>query len=122
PIAHLTAAAARALIDAGFDVFDTTARRADGEIDDDASHPLALADAVVSAVQVHREAIEHRLADLWIAQEQRSLYVDGGISGSARAAAAPNAVGVVKSHRTLYGEAPAVRTILALAAGERSSV
>ena len=36
--------------------------------------------------------------------------------------AAPNAVGVVKSHRILYGDPAAVRTILSLVEGERSSV
>jgi hypothetical protein len=48
--------------------------------------------------------------------------VANAISGSSRAAASKNAVGVIKSHRTLYGDVAAVRLILGLAARERSSV
>jgi hypothetical protein len=50
------------------------------------------------------------------------LYIDGGISRSARVASSSSAVGVIKSHRTLYVEGDALRIVLALEKGERSSV
>jgi hypothetical protein len=50
------------------------------------------------------------------------VFVDGGISGSTRLTSSDHAVGIVKSHRVLYGDPAAMRTILTLAEGERSSV
>ena len=106
----------------GVDVVDTTPRREDGGIDVDAQHPLMLADVAVHAVQGHREILEQTLAQAWVGQAIGILYVDGGISGVARIATAANVIGVVKSHRVLYGDASTVRTILSLVEGERSSV
>lgn len=103
-------------------VVDTTPRRDDGAVDEDAQHPLMLADIAVHAVQGHRETLEQRLADSWAGAGEDILFMDGGISGDARVAAAPNIVGVVKSHRVLYGDTTAVRTILSLVEGERSTV
>jgi hypothetical protein len=122
PLVLLSARARVSLSTVHVDVFDTTPRRSDGAVDDEARHPLTLADVAVHAVQSHREALEQNLAEAWVAGERSVLYVDGGISGSARIVACPNAVGIVKSHRILYGDWAAVRTILSLAAGERSSV
>jgi hypothetical protein len=122
PLGFLSTRAKASLNAVHVDVVDTTPRRSNGEVDDEARHPLTLADVAVHAVQAHREALEHRLAESWVAGERRLLYVDGGISGSARMVDAPNAIGVVKSHRILYGDPAAVRTILSLAEGERSSV
>jgi hypothetical protein len=50
------------------------------------------------------------------------LFMDGGISGDPRVASATSIVGVVKSHRVLYGDPAAARAILSLAGGERSTV
>ena len=50
-----------------------------------------------------------------------ALGVDGGISGSERVARSPCAIGIVKSHRTLYAEPQAIATVLGLRRGERSS-
>jgi hypothetical protein len=121
PLGFLSAPARKILGDEGGEVVDTTPRRK-GEIDDDAHHPLTLADVAVHAVQAHREALEQRLAESWVGRGDGILYVDGGISGSARVASSSSAVGVVKSHRILYGDPTAVRTILSLSGGERSSV
>ncbi len=96
---------------------DTT----DGEADV-TSHPLALREAAIHRVQAHREAVEQQLAELWCRQESDALFVDGGISGSERVAQSAHAVGVVKSHRTLYAEGGALGIVLSLRAGERSSV
>lgn len=100
---------------------DTTPRK-NGEPDQEGRHPLSLADVAVSAVQAHRETLELTLGEAWLTERDEPLYIDGGISGSSKAAAATHAVGVIKSHRTLYGDTAAVRLILSLGAGERSTV
>jgi len=69
-----------------------------------------------------RERLEARLAERWCGVEQGMLFIDGGISGSERVANAPCTAGVVKSHRTLYVEGEALTRVLALQAGERSTV
>ena len=93
----------------------------DGEADV-TSHPMALRDAAIHRVQAHREAVEQQLAEQWCAAESDALFVDGGISGSEQVAQSPHAVGVVKSHRTLYAEGDALGVVLSLNMGERSSV
>ena len=121
PRGFLPARTSDALAGTGVIVADTTPRK-DGMPDEAGRHPLSLADVAVSAVQAHREALELSLGEAWLMERDTPLYMDGGISGSSRVAASPNAVGVIKSHRTLYGDAKAVRLVLALGAGERSSV
>ncbi len=85
-------------------------------------HPYAVADAAVHRIQDDREAAERSLADRWCLSETDPLLVDGGISGTERAADSPWAVGVVKSHRSIYAEGEALRVVLTLRRGERSSV
>jgi hypothetical protein len=121
PRGFLTARSDAALGASGIIVADTTPRK-DGLPDESGRHPLSLSDVAVSAVQAHRESLELSLAEAWLREREAPLYIDGGISGSSRAAASPHAVGVVKTHRTLYGDAAAVRLILGLDAGERSTV
>jgi hypothetical protein len=103
---------------AGLRVVDTTA----SDPAPTSEHPFALRDAAVHLVQKDREAIEQRLAEAWCAKEHDPLLIDGGISGSERVAISGCTVGVVKSHRTLYAEGEALRTVLALGHAERSSV
>lgn len=121
PRGFLSSAANEALASTELSIADTTPRK-NGEPDEEGRHPLSLADKAVSAVQAHREALELSLVEAWIAERAEPVYVDGGISASSKAAVATHAVGVIKSHRTLYGDAAAVRLILSLGAGERSSV
>lgn len=85
-------------------------------------HPLALREAVVHRVQLDRKRAEQRLAAEWCEREQRRLLVDGGIADSESVARSPAAVGVVKSHRSLYVSGAALATVLALRERERSSV
>lgn len=87
----------------------------------DSPHPFVLLDQAYHRVQAAREALEQELAAEWCAAEGGALFVDGGISGSERVAASAQAAGVVKSHRTLYAQGDALRTVLALRAGERTS-
>jgi hypothetical protein len=91
-------------------------------------HPFALQDAAIHAVQNAREAAERELAELWCSRAagerggSAELFVDGAITGSERVATAACVVGVVKTHRTLYAENEALRCVLRLERGARSSV
>jgi hypothetical protein len=93
-----------------------------GEAASALEHPFALRDAAIHRVQKDREAAEQALAERWCTTERDPLFIDGGISGSERVAVSACTVGVVKSHRTIYAEARGLQTVLALDAGERSSV
>jgi hypothetical protein len=119
PKAQVTPAAWERLTSSGLEVCDT----ADGDEGRNASeHPLAMREAAVHRVQKDRERAEQALALAWCANEDRCLFVDGPISGSEPVAHARHAVGVVKTHRTLYASGDALTRVLALANGERSSV
>lgn len=98
---------------------DTTAAD-EGEVPP--AHPVLLLERARQAVSRDRDALEQRLAERWCASEDRPLFIDGGIGGSALVAGAPCVVGVIKSHRTLWVGGEALATVLALAPGERSSV
>lgn len=84
-------------------------------------HPIELIGLARQAVQGRREQAEEQLAAEWCRAERTPLYVDGGIGGFADASRSPHAVGVVKSHHTLYVAAEAVATVAALTAGQRTS-
>ena len=104
------------LAESGIAVRDTT----DG--DEASEHPLALRESAYHRVQKDRENVEQRLATEWCSRENRPLFIDGGISGSEPVARAACAIGVIKSHRTLYARGDALNVVLALGPAERSSV
>ena len=118
PLAHLPAG----LLDdfPPGSIVDTSAPDRDGTVPD--AHPMLLLERARQAVARDREAVERELAEAWCAAEQRPLFIDGGIGGSAAVAAAHGAVGVVRNHRTLYVSGNALLAVLALGSGERSSV
>ena len=101
----------------GGQLVDTTDRDQEG-----GTHPFTLKDAAYHGVQAHRENLERRLAERWCTVENDRLFIDGGISGSEEVAVSSCTVGVVKSHRTLYAEGPALAVVLGLGHKERSSV
>lgn len=109
-------------VDAGFDVVDTSDRRADAGWTAEDPHPFVLAQRALDAVKRDREAAERQLAEEWCATQQDRLFVDGSIATSDRVAAAPNAIGVIKSHRTLYVAGAAMRVVQSLPVNHRSSV
>jgi len=117
PLPLLPKAVSRALDSAGIDIVDTMARR-----DPPSSHPFALQDLAYQRVMADRGHVEQELAAQWCAAERGLLFVDGGIAGSANVARAPNVVGVVKSHQTLYAAADDLGVVTSLKPGERSSV
>jgi hypothetical protein len=84
-------------------------------------HPQELTGRALSAVQRRREAVETACAELWCAEGDGPLFVDGGIASAPGAAHSALAIGVVKSHRTLYVDGDALSRLLELAAGERTT-
>ncbi|MBV9878943.1 MAG: hypothetical protein JO180_00525 [Gemmatirosa sp.] len=120
PLAYLPAGVHDALRAEPLDVVDTTAPDESGERP--IAHPLMLLDRAVHFVQADRERAERDLAEAWCRGDGGNLFVDGGLQGSEIVAAAPCVVGVVKSHRTLYADGDALRLVLALGTGQRSSV
>jgi hypothetical protein len=85
-------------------------------------HPAALLERAFQAVQRDRERLERRLAEHWCVTQDAAIYVDGSITGSRALASSPLAVGVIKSHRTLYAEGDAFRVVTALQPGQRTTV
>ncbi len=84
-------------------------------------HPQDLTARALSAVQRRREAAETACAELWCREGEGPLFVDGGIASAGSSAQSALAIGVVKSHRTLYVDADALQRVLGLAAGERTT-
>ena len=105
------------LVDAGCEAVDTSNEStAAPDV-----HPQQLLRRAVQAVQRRREQLERDLADQWCDVSQAMLYVDGGLPSSARVLSSRLAIGVIKSHLTLYVAGEALATVMALGAGERSS-
>jgi hypothetical protein len=106
-------------VQASWQIVDTSTADKSGEYP--SQHPAVLLERATRAVDQQREQLEDRLAEAWCAQGATPIFIDGGISRSALVASSPLAVGVIKSHRTLYVEGDALRIVLGLRKGERSS-
>jgi hypothetical protein len=115
-LADLAADAAQA----SWQIIDTSTPDKSGEYP--SQHPAVLLERATRAVDQEREQLEDRLAEAWCVQGATPIFIDGGISRSASVATSSLAVGVIKSHRTLYVEGDALRIVLGLRKGERSSV
>lgn len=119
PLDALPPEVARRLSEAGLPVVDTS----DEGIGGDDVHPQQMLRRAVHLVQREREALERELAACWCATPSGgALYVDGGLPSSAVVLAHGGAVGVVKSHHTLYTSGAGLATVMSLGVGERSSV
>ncbi|HEX9382337.1 MAG TPA: hypothetical protein VF908_02990 [Gemmatimonadaceae bacterium] len=103
-----------------FQVVDTSLPDASGAYPSE--HPTVLLERAIRAVDRERDALEDGLAEAWCAVGGTPLFIDGGITRSERVASSENAIGVIKSHFTLYVEGEALKTVIGLAKGERSSV
>lgn len=104
----------------GFALVDTAAADESGRFP--SRHPAALHACALERVREDRARLERELAEAWCARESAPIYMDGGISGSARVASAACAVGVVKSHQTIFADGDALGVVLTLERGWRSSV
>jgi hypothetical protein len=105
---------------AGFEIVDTSYEPGKNRLV--SRHPGALRAVAFERVGQNRADAERTLAELWCADGAEPLFVDGGISGSARVAASSCAVGVIKSHQKLYADGDALDVLMSLRSGERSSV
>jgi hypothetical protein len=101
----------------GLELVDTL----DGETPSGPRHPLELVALARTAVQRRRESLEVALAGAWCAAEKSTLFIDGGISGAGDVARHPLAVGIVKSHRTLYATPDRLGAVTGLREGERTT-
>ena len=118
PLAYAPRAALEGAL--GAMVEDTTRPAPDGTIAP--PHPMLLLERATLAVSRDRERLELALAEQWCASRGEPIMIDGGIGANEAVARSSCAVGVVKSHRTLYAEGDALSVVLGLARGERSSV
>jgi hypothetical protein len=118
PLAYVSRAPLEAAL--GPMLEDTTRAAPDGSIP--APHPTLLLERATLAVSRDREKLELALAEQWCATRGEPIMIDGGIGSSELVARAECAVGVVKSHRTLYAEGDGLAIVLGLARGERSGV
>lgn len=94
----------------------------DADAGEAASHPMFLLERARLAVSRDREALERELGEAWCTSRDDPVLIDGGIGASPIVASSPTAVGVVKTHRTLYARAAELPALVALQRGERSSV
>jgi hypothetical protein len=117
PLALLGAREIAWLRSAKLEIVDTM-RPQDAAI---ARHPLELLALARTEVQRRREELEVALAEAWCDAEREPLFVDGGISGAGRASQSVHAVGVVKSHRTLYASSESMGVVMTLEAGCRTT-
>jgi hypothetical protein len=101
-------------------IVDTSTTDSNGDYP--SQHPAVLLERATRAVDRQRDQLEDRLAEAWCARGEAPLFIDGGISRSPTVASSSFAVGVIKSHRTLYVEDDTLRVVLGLRSGERSSV
>ena len=109
-----------ALARSNWRVVDTSTADKNGEYP--SPHPAILVERGVRAVDQQREDLEDRLAEAWCALGESPLFIDGGISRTPGVATSSCAVGVIKSHRTLYVQGEALTAVMGLKKGERSSV
>jgi hypothetical protein len=115
----------KTVVDMGWDPVNTTESISGQPSADWASsdpHPFIVAQRALDAVKRDRDRAERQLAEEWCVSQSAPLFIDGSIATSNRVAAAPNAVGVIKSHRTLYVSGAAMRVVQSLPLYHRSSV
>jgi hypothetical protein len=103
-----------------WEIVDTSTADKNGEYP--SQHPAVLHERATRAVDRERDRLEDLLAEAWCARAEAPLYIDGGISRSEQVASSSLAIGVIKSHRTLYFDGDAVGSVLGLSKGERTSV
>ena len=120
PFRYLPELAADASETAGVPIVDTSKADINGQFP--SAHPSVLQERAIRAVDELREQLEHTLAEAWCSRAESPLFVDGGTSGNPRVASSTAAIGVVKSHRTLFVDDDSLHIVLGLALGERSPV
>ena len=98
-------------------------RDSDNNLPVPSRHPSALLRQSMDALARVRNAMERTLGEQWCdAHDTRPLYVDGSLRGSHALMQSTGAVGVVKSHATLYLPDDAFSVLASLQAAQRTSV
>jgi hypothetical protein len=110
----------RAIARGNWEIVENSTSDKDGEYP--RQHPAVLQERATRAVDRERDRVEDMLAEAWCVRSEAPLFIDGGISRSERVASSSCAVGVIKSHRTLYFDGHEVGKVLGLKKGERTSV
>jgi len=100
----------------------TTGGASHAATDPSDAHPFTVSQRALDLVKRDREQLERELAEEWCATESAPLFIDGSIASCDRVASSPVAVGVIKSHRTLYVSGAAMRVVQSLPKHHRSSV
>jgi hypothetical protein len=96
---------------------------ADDDLTVASRHPSALLRQGMDALSKMRDTLERNVGDMWCdPHADRLLYVDGSLRTSHAMLRSPGAVGVVKSHATLYVPDEQFSVIASLQAAQRSSV
>jgi hypothetical protein len=103
-----------------WEIVDTSTADKNGEYPN--QHPAVLQERATRAVDRERDRLEDMFAEAWCSRAEAPLFIDGGISRSERVASSSCAIGVIKSHRTLYFDGDALGNLLSLKKGERTSV
>ena len=86
-------------------------------------HPAALVRQALDALAQQRDALERDVGDRWCeTHPDRPLYVDGSLRTSSVMKRSSGAVGVVKSHATLYVADEHLPLVMTLPAGFRTTV
>jgi hypothetical protein len=131
PHVHHAVYASRSLLDAAtwmqMDAMLTARGQSLVDCDDQLAvasrHPSALLRQGMDALSKMRDTLERNVGDAWCdAHPDRPLYVDGSLRTSHAMLRSIGAIGVVKSHATLYVPDEQFPIIASLPAGQRSSV
>ncbi len=98
-------------------------RDSDDQLPVPSRHPSALLRQGLDALSRVRNDLERAMGGAWCdAHAERPLYVDGSLRTSRAMLDSDGAVGVVKSHATLYVPDDVLPRVAALEAGQRTSV
>ena len=98
-------------------------RDTDDDLPVPSPHPSSLLRQGLDALSRVRNDLERAMGELWCdAHAERPLYVDGSVRTSHAMMRSAGVVGVVKSHATLYMPDIALRDVMALGAGQRTTL
>ena len=111
------------LLEQVLDAREQSVRDSDSGLPVPSRHPSSLLRQSLDALSRVRNDLERAMGDRWCdAHDGRPLYVDGSVRTSHAMLHSHGAVGVVKSHATLYVPDDALPLVSALEAGQRTSV
>ena len=100
-----------------------TVRDTDDDLPVPSPHPSSLLRQALDALSRVRNDLERAMGEQWCnVHADRPLYLDGSVRTSHAMMRSAGVIGVVKSHATLYMPATALRDVLILGAGQRTTL